>query len=91
MRSRKEKPIFRSLTIAAGGDLQGGDQWTDKNIARWVGLREGKFTRTWSDDVTHVMCSREVLRAAMKTPVGGKKLGCGRGERGVVEMGKFCF
>lgn len=50
MRTRKEKPIFRGLTIAAAGDLaEGGrrsSQWTDTNITRWVELREGKFVRT---------------------------------------------
>ncbi|KAK3296244.1 uncharacterized protein B0H64DRAFT_461274 [Chaetomium fimeti] len=45
MRSRKEKPIFRGLTIAAVGNLGGSAQWTDTNIARWVGLREGRFVR----------------------------------------------
>ncbi|KAK3897756.1 hypothetical protein C8A05DRAFT_38670 [Staphylotrichum tortipilum] len=45
MRTRKEKPIFRGLTIAATGNLGGGAQWTDTNIARWVGLRLGRFVR----------------------------------------------
>ncbi|KAL2260577.1 hypothetical protein VTK26DRAFT_5356 [Humicola hyalothermophila] len=43
-RARKEKPIFRGLTIAVAGDL-GGGQWTDANIARWVALRGGAFVR----------------------------------------------
>ncbi|KAJ4292170.1 hypothetical protein N0V88_005799 [Collariella sp. IMI 366227] len=45
MRIRKEKPIFRGLIIAVVGNLNGSAQWTDANIARWVGLREGKFLR----------------------------------------------
>lgn len=45
MRARKEKPIFRGLTIAAVGSLGGSAQWSDANIARWVGLREGRFVR----------------------------------------------
>ncbi|KAG7290267.1 hypothetical protein NEMBOFW57_000266 [Staphylotrichum longicolle] len=45
MRVRKEKPIFRGLTIAGAGNLGGSAQWTDANIARWVELREGKFVR----------------------------------------------
>ncbi|EAQ88985.1 hypothetical protein CHGG_05604 [Chaetomium globosum CBS 148.51] len=45
MRTRKEKPIFRGLTIAAVGSLGGSAQWSDTNIARWVGLREGRFVR----------------------------------------------
>jgi hypothetical protein len=62
MRIRKEKPIFRGLTIAAAGDLGGSAQWTDANIARWVGLREGKFVRAMGEDVTHVVCSGEEFR-----------------------------
>lgn len=60
MRSRKEKPIFRGLTIAVAGDL--GGQWTDINIARWVGLREGRFTRAMDESVTHLVCSNEEFR-----------------------------
>lgn len=45
MRTRKEKPIFRGLTIAAHGPLGGSEQWTDTNITRWVTLREGRFVR----------------------------------------------
>ncbi|KAH6627648.1 hypothetical protein F5144DRAFT_514315 [Chaetomium tenue] len=45
MRTRKEKPIFRGLTIAAVGSLGGSAQWSDANITRWVGLREGRFVR----------------------------------------------
>ena len=45
MRTRKEKPIFRGLTIAAVGNLGGSAQWSDANITRWVGLREGRFVR----------------------------------------------
>ncbi|KAL2134271.1 hypothetical protein VTI74DRAFT_638 [Chaetomium olivicolor] len=72
MRARKEKPIFRGLTIAAVGDLGGSAQWTDTNIARWVGLREGKFVRDWElgkeaesaveEGITHVVCSQEEFR-----------------------------
>ncbi|SPQ26141.1 e3e54035-b881-4713-b636-979b6256acb3 [Thermothielavioides terrestris] len=57
----KEKPIFRGLTIAAAGDL-GGGQWTDANIARWVGLREGSFVRDMSEAVTHVVCSADEFK-----------------------------
>lgn len=60
MRSRKEKPIFRGLTIAVAGDL--GGQWTDINIARWVELREGRFTRAMDESVTHLVCSNEEFR-----------------------------
>ncbi|KAK4034920.1 hypothetical protein C8A01DRAFT_18363 [Parachaetomium inaequale] len=62
MRARKEKPIFRGLTIAAAGDLGGSAQWTDANISRWVGLREGKFVRAMGEDVTHVVCSGEEFK-----------------------------
>lgn len=58
----KVKPIFRGLTIAAAGDLGGSAQWTDTNIARWVSLREGRFVREMSDEVTHVVCSSEEFR-----------------------------
>lgn len=40
----KVRPIFRGLVIVVAGDL-GGGQWTDTNIARWVGQRAGKFLR----------------------------------------------
>ncbi|KAK4151764.1 hypothetical protein C8A00DRAFT_35574 [Chaetomidium leptoderma] len=83
MRSRKEKPIFRGLTIAAAGPLGGSDQWTDANIVRWVGLREGKFVREMGEDkdkgegeeVTHLVCSAEefrrrggMVKSALKRP-----------------------
>ncbi len=50
MRTRKEKPIFRGLTIAAHGPLGGSEQWTDTNITRWVTLREGRFARIGAVD-----------------------------------------
>ncbi|KAK4138213.1 hypothetical protein BT67DRAFT_475401 [Trichocladium antarcticum] len=69
MRSRRrEKPIFRGFAIALAGDFGdlGGGQWTDANIARWIGLRGGMFagraplpTRT----VTHLVCTAEAFRA----------------------------
>ncbi|KAH6841105.1 hypothetical protein B0I37DRAFT_357920 [Chaetomium sp. MPI-CAGE-AT-0009] len=58
MRTRKEKPIFRGLTIAAVGNLGGSAQWTDANLARWVGLREGRFVRDGAG----------VVKAALKCP-----------------------
>lgn len=62
VRTRKEKPIFRGLAIAVAGDL-GGGQWTDTNIARWVGLREGRFAgRDLDGDVTHLVCSEGEFR-----------------------------
>ncbi|KAL2155869.1 hypothetical protein VTH82DRAFT_611 [Thermothelomyces myriococcoides] len=71
----KVKPIFRGLTIAAAGDLGGSAQWTDTNIARWVSLREGRFVREMSDEVTHVVCSSEefrkgkgLIKMALKSP-----------------------
>lgn len=64
MRTRKEKPIFRNLTITVAGSLinpngDGSTQWTDVNIDRWVSLRDGRFVRAMSDDVTHVVCTAE--------------------------------
>jgi hypothetical protein len=62
-RTAKEKPIFKDLLIATAGDL--GGQWTDVNIARWVGLREGRLSterRRLEDGVTHLVCSAEEFR-----------------------------
>lgn len=64
MRTRKEKPIFRNLTITVAGSLinpngSGSTQWTDVNIDRWVTLRDGRFVRAMTDDVTHVVCTAE--------------------------------
>ncbi|KAK4242411.1 hypothetical protein C8A03DRAFT_29342 [Achaetomium macrosporum] len=74
MGTRKEKPIFRGLTIAAAGYL-GGGQWTDTAISRWVGLREGKFVREMSEDVTHLVGLEDefwrmgkMVKAALKRP-----------------------
>jgi hypothetical protein len=61
MRNRKVKPIFRGLTIAVAGDL-GGGQWSDANISHWVELREGKFVREMSEDVTHLVCNGDEFR-----------------------------
>ncbi|KAK3944285.1 hypothetical protein QBC46DRAFT_441987 [Diplogelasinospora grovesii] len=60
MPSKKEKPIFRNLTIATAGDL--GGQWTETNIARWVGLREGNFTHQMDNSVTHLLCTTEMFK-----------------------------
>ncbi|KAH6624492.1 hypothetical protein B0J18DRAFT_478954 [Chaetomium sp. MPI-SDFR-AT-0129] len=80
MRTRKEKPIFRNLTITVAGSLidpngDGSTQWTDINIDRWVTLRDGRFTRAMTDDVTHVVCTAEeferrglVVKEALKRP-----------------------
>jgi hypothetical protein len=71
MREVKPKPIFRGLTIVAVGDLGGSTQWTDTNMARWIGLREGKFVRDErlvremlgeSHQVTHLVCSGKEFR-----------------------------
>jgi hypothetical protein len=69
MRTRKEKPIFRGLTIAGAGPLGGSEQWTDANIARWVGLRAGKFVRVGSGS-----CSGSGVE-------NGKEKGKGKGDR----------
>lgn len=63
MGTHKEKPIFRGLTIAAAGDL-GGGQWTDASVARWVELRAGKFVRETDDwdAVTHLVCSADEFK-----------------------------
>jgi hypothetical protein len=69
MRTRKEKPIFRGLTIAAVGNLGGSAQWSDANITRWVGLREGRFVRDGAG---------MALGVSTGTSIGGED-GVGRG------------
>ncbi|KAK3692414.1 hypothetical protein B0T22DRAFT_13035 [Podospora appendiculata] len=56
----KQKPIFEGLTIALAGEL--GGQWTETNIARWVGLREGTFVQQMDESVTHLVCSAEEFK-----------------------------
>ncbi|KAK3333539.1 hypothetical protein B0T19DRAFT_440293 [Cercophora scortea] len=56
----KQKPIFKGLTIALAGEL--GGQWTETNIARWVGLREGTFVQQMDESVTHLVCSAEEFK-----------------------------
>lgn len=61
-RTRKERPIFRGLNIAVAGDLTSANsQWTDANIARWVGFREGRFVGSGEaidGCVTHLVCEK---------------------------------
>jgi len=59
LRKGKEKPIFKDLVIAVSGQL--GGQWTDANISRWVGLRDGVFSPDMNDSVTHLVCSKEEI------------------------------
>lgn len=81
------KPIFRGLTIAVVGDLGGNPSWTDTNITRWVELRKGRFVREMSDDVTHVLCSKEEFKRM--GPMGASqsnislRVSCGGGVRKV--------
>ncbi|KAK3391770.1 hypothetical protein B0T20DRAFT_64743 [Sordaria brevicollis] len=51
------KPIFRGLNIAISGTFEG--QWTDANISKWVNLRAAKFSSQMSEDVTHLVCTKE--------------------------------
>ena len=74
MRTRKEKPIFRGLTIAAVGNLGGSAQWSDTNITRWVGLREGRFVRDGAG---------MALSVSAGTSIGGED---GVGRSGDVEV-----
>ena len=39
-----------------------GGQWTDVNIARWVGQRRGVFTAQMDDSVTHLLCSPDEFK-----------------------------
>lgn len=84
MRVRKEKPIFRGLTIAGAGNLGGSAQWTDANIARWVELREGKFVRV-SAGPGHGSGSVPIPRNSDGPGAdggGGGGAGCGHGKFG---------
>lgn len=55
-----EKPIFKGLVIALACPM--GGQWTDANISRWVGQRNGAFTSEMNDTVTHLICSSEEFK-----------------------------
>lgn len=51
------RPIFRGLNIAISGTFH--DQWTDTKISRWVNLRAAEFSWRMSEDVTHLVCTKE--------------------------------
>ncbi|EGO57882.1 hypothetical protein NEUTE1DRAFT_43047 [Neurospora tetrasperma FGSC 2508] len=53
----RPRPIFKGLNIALSGTFHG--QWTDTNISRWVNLRAGTFSWRMSEDVTHLVCTKE--------------------------------
>ncbi|EAA27172.1 hypothetical protein GE21DRAFT_4481 [Neurospora crassa] len=53
----RPRPIFKGLNVALSGTFHG--QWTDTNISRWVNLRAGTFSWRMSEDVTHLVCTKE--------------------------------
>jgi hypothetical protein len=60
MPPRREKPIFKNITIAIAGDL--GGQWSDTNITRWVTQREGTFSQQMDESATHLICSQDEFK-----------------------------
>lgn len=48
---------LRQLTIAVTGDF--GRVRTHEKLKQWIEKNGGKFVRTISEDVTHLICSKE--------------------------------
>lgn len=57
------------LTIAATGDF--GKERSHENIKRWVEKNGGQWAMKMSEDVTHLLCTKEDYRN--KTPMGNAK------------------
>lgn len=54
------RAIFKNVVLAAAGPLPG--QFTDENLAKWIELRKGTFSRELHERVTHLLCTEELLR-----------------------------
>lgn len=57
------------LTIAATGDF--GKERSHENIKRWVEKNGGQWAMKMSEDVTHLVCTKEDYRT--KAPMGTDK------------------
>ncbi|KAK3374963.1 hypothetical protein B0H63DRAFT_526253 [Podospora didyma] len=72
--TKKEKSMFDRITVAVVGEFSG--QWLVDNIARWVGLRGGKFIQQMDESVTHLVCSKVEFKkkgAKVKAALGRGK------------------
>ena len=54
------RAIFKNVVLTAAGPLPG--QFTDDNLAKWIELRKGTFSRELDERVTHLLCTEELLR-----------------------------
>lgn len=52
--------IFKNKVIAVAGPLPG--QLNHDNLKRWTENRRGRFSETFDEDVTHLLCTRAQFR-----------------------------
>ncbi|KAJ9152179.1 hypothetical protein NKR19_g4666 [Coniochaeta hoffmannii] len=70
---RAEKQIFQDVRLVTACSL--GGQWTEANIARWLGRRGGVYTQEVSDQTTHLICTVEEYKAKSLKVKQAAKLG----------------
>ncbi|OAA58058.1 brct domain containing protein [Niveomyces insectorum RCEF 264] len=58
--------VLKGVVVAVAGNL--GPGWTDSDVARWLAYNGGRFSTTVTDEVTHVLCTRETYAQCSKAP-----------------------